>query len=186
MTKADYVDDAKEMYPWKVGGVKAKHYSFQRDTSIKSEGLASARITNNTVVYGYGSICRYEDAEKFQNTRVRITAAVRTEIAQREGWAGLAGWSKVGRRVEDYQSMHDRKIRDTTDWTDYSITVDVPKDAWRLAFGVMLSGVGKVWIDNVRWELVDTLDKSERVLFGHFAKPYNSDFEESITRKKRE
>jgi hypothetical protein len=49
--------------------------------------------------------------------------------------------------------MGDRPIRSRT-WADYSIEGDVAADAEQIAFGLLLSGGGKAWLDNVRLEVL--------------------------------
>jgi C-terminal processing protease CtpA/Prc len=49
-----------------------------------------------------------------------------------------------------FASMQPRQIRGTNDWTEYSITLPLHPDAKQLFFGVLLSGTGKVWADDLR------------------------------------
>ena len=49
-----------------------------------------------------------------------------------------------------FASMQPRQIRGTNDWTEYSITLPVHPDAKQLFFGVLISGTGKVWADDLR------------------------------------
>jgi C-terminal processing protease CtpA/Prc len=49
-----------------------------------------------------------------------------------------------------FASMQPREIRGTNDWAEYSITLPVSPDAKALVFGVLLSGTGKVWADDLR------------------------------------
>jgi len=51
--------------------------------------------------------------------------------------------------------MQDRSIKGTTDWKKYEIVLDVPDGSKALAYGVVLSGNGKVWFDNLKIEEVD-------------------------------
>jgi hypothetical protein len=51
--------------------------------------------------------------------------------------------------------MGNRPIKRTTDWTEYSIVLDVPKKATNMLYGVLLTGGGKVWFDNLNFEIVD-------------------------------
>ena len=49
-----------------------------------------------------------------------------------------------------FASMQPRQIRGTNDWTEYSITLPVHRDAKQLFFGVLIAGTGKVWADDLR------------------------------------
>ena len=48
-----------------------------------------------------------------------------------------------------------RPIRGTSDWQAYSIVLDVPEDATRIALGGLMIGRGKLWIDEFSLETVD-------------------------------
>ena len=49
-----------------------------------------------------------------------------------------------------FDNMQQRRLRGTTDWTEYSITLPVHRDAKQLYFGVLFAGTGKVWADDLR------------------------------------
>jgi len=49
-----------------------------------------------------------------------------------------------------FETMQPRQIRGTNDWTEYSITFPLHRDARQLYFGVLLGGTGKVWADDLR------------------------------------
>lgn len=51
--------------------------------------------------------------------------------------------------------MEDRALRGTTDWTECVVVLDVGARASNIAFGVLLSGTGTVWIDRMKFEAVD-------------------------------
>jgi hypothetical protein len=54
-----------------------------------------------------------------------------------------------------FDNMCDRKIVGTNDWKKYEIVLDVPADGTKLGYGVILSGVGQVWVDDFTFEIVD-------------------------------
>ena len=49
-----------------------------------------------------------------------------------------------------FATMQPRQINGTHDWTEYSITFPLHREARQLYFGVLLSGTGKVWADDLR------------------------------------
>ena len=49
-----------------------------------------------------------------------------------------------------FASMQPRQIRGSNDWTEYSITLPVDREAKQLVFGVLVAGTGKVWADDLR------------------------------------
>lgn len=48
--------------------------------------------------------------------------------------------------------MSNRPITGTTNWNYYSIVLDVPENSAVISFGVLLSGPGQTWIDQVSFE----------------------------------
>jgi hypothetical protein len=65
-------------------------------------------------------------------------------------------------RIDDAQgkallldNMKRHPITDSNPWTRYEVTVTVPPDAARIAFGVLLFGSGSVYVDNVGFEVLD-------------------------------
>ena len=46
-------------------------------------------------------------------------------------------------------------IKKDTDWIEYELRVFVPTNALAISFGVVLEGVGQVWIDDFRFETFD-------------------------------
>jgi C-terminal processing protease CtpA/Prc len=49
-----------------------------------------------------------------------------------------------------FATMQPREINGTHDWTEYSITFPLHREAKQLFFGVLLAGTGKVWVDDLR------------------------------------
>jgi hypothetical protein len=74
-------------------------------------------------------------------------------------WAGM--WLRVDakheRKTLSFDNMEDRPIKGNSDWIKCEIILDVPKESGTLNFGVLLSGTGKVWFDNVSFVVVDQL-----------------------------
>jgi hypothetical protein len=87
-----------------------------------------------------------------------MTAWVRSENIV--NWAGM--WMRVdGGNTRDthktlsFDNMQSRPIKDTGDWRECEIVLDVPMESTSLNFGVLLVGTGKVWFDDVSFEVVD-------------------------------
>jgi hypothetical protein len=72
------------------------------------------------------------------------------------GWAGL--WMRVDSATQTgivFDNMQCRPISGTTGWAEYEIVLDVPADADLVAYGILLSDQGEVWIDGVSVDVVD-------------------------------
>jgi len=96
-------------------------------------------------------------------------------------WAGL--WLRVdGPKSEPlaFDNMQERAIKGDTDWTKYEIVLDVPDHAAEIAFGLLLSGKGQVWMDDLKFEVVgkDVPTTGKGLEKETVASPINLDFEE--------
>jgi peptidase S41-like protein len=49
-----------------------------------------------------------------------------------------------------FDNMQRRQLKGTNEWAEYSIVLPLNKTAKRLAFGILASGAGKVWADDLR------------------------------------
>ena len=109
---------------------------------------------------------------------MRFSGYVRTADVKR--WSGL--WMRIDRKngqPESFDNMNDRRIVGTTDWTQYTITLDVQPDATTLNYGVLQEGLGSTWVDDLKVEVVaqDVRTTGLGGPGGLLAKPANLDFE---------
>ena len=76
--------------------------------------------------------------------------------------------------------MQDRPIKGTSDWKRYEIVLDVPEQAQEIAFGLLLTGGGQVWMDDLKFEVVgkDVATTGPSSTKGALAGPTNLNFEE--------
>lgn len=92
-------------------------------------------------------------ADRYRGQRVRLSGWVRmsadtASMAQGSLWMRVDG--KAGPLTSDY--MTDRLITGTRDWAPYTVVLDVPRDATGITFGMLLSGRGQLWLDDVKFE----------------------------------
>jgi hypothetical protein len=75
--------------------------------------------------------------------------------------------------------MQNRPIKGTTGWQRNEVVLEVPKDATRVAFGILLNGPGQVWLNSTKLEIVGsgvpTTNLNENQLPGQ---PVNLEFTE--------
>jgi Glyoxalase superfamily protein len=86
-------------------------------------------------------------ADEYRGRNLRLTASLRTESAhQATIWMRIDGPERVPLRFDNLTGRsEDGRLSGTTDWTERSILLDVPKEADRIIFGFFLHGHGKVW-----------------------------------------
>jgi hypothetical protein len=140
--------------PWVVTGQNAKSFEGGVD---QSDGFKGAKfIRNKTGEAGvWGSLAQLISAQNYLGQRVRFRARVRTENVTE--WSGL--WMRIDtldRARTTLYNSGDKPIKGTTGWQERSVVLDVPADATAIAFGVIDSGVGQVWIDQLALEVVGT------------------------------
>lgn len=168
---------------WIIAGSKPNSYSMgiDKDSSQNGKNVATIKSVKKKIK-GFGTLMQICSSEKFEGKRVKMTGLMKTENV--EEWAGL--WFRVdgGFSSLAFDNMHDgksdRSVKGTTDWKEYSIVLDVPENAFQLAFGALLSGKGQIWFDKIKFEIVDKSvpttgkDAPEKTIL---AEPVNLDFE---------
>lgn len=139
---------------WINAGSNPEEYTFSLDTKIFHSAPTSGLLeTKKETPKGFGTLMQDFSAEKFRGQRMQLSAFIKAKNVK--GWAGL--WMKVegaGHDVLGFDNMKNRVIKGTSDWTKYTIVLDVPKESKIIAFGILLSGKGSVWIDDVTFEKV--------------------------------
>lgn len=78
-----------------------------------------------------------------------LSGWVRTEGIE-EGWAGLWARADVEGKPVALENMHRSGPRGTRDWERFEIRVPVPSNATLVSFGVLLTGRGTAWFDDLR------------------------------------
>jgi len=110
-----------------------------------------------------GNLSQSIDAAAFRGKRVRLRAAVRSDLsgfgAQAQLWLRADRPNRDNRRVSGFfDDMTDRPIM-AREWAYYEIVGDVEEDAEKLVLGLLFYGVGKVWLDDVSLEIVGAAEK---------------------------
>ncbi len=84
----------------------------------------------------------------FAGTTIEFRGFLRTEGVQ--GWAGL--WLREDDESGPfaYESMEDQPVRGSTAWAEYTVRLPIHRTVEKVFFGVILSGAGKVWVDDLR------------------------------------
>jgi C-terminal processing protease CtpA/Prc len=110
----------------------------------------------------FGNLMQNIDAAPFRGRRIRFRAAVRAEVKGAGNQAQL--WLRVDRKsgqVGFFENMGDRPITERG-WCDYEIVGGVAEDAQGIALGLMLLGNGRVWLDDVRLEVLGALNEGNQ------------------------
>jgi hypothetical protein len=128
-------------------------YEATRDGDVKREGKASCRIEGKTPeADSFLMLSQVFRSKDYRGKRVRFSGQVKTEK--------LDGEARLFMRVDTEDALHaidnsgDRFVKGTTDWTKVEIVLDVPDADADIQIGVLASGKGKAWFDDLAVEVV--------------------------------
>lgn len=146
-----------EMKGWITTGTAPEKYQVNIDYKIYNTGTKSATIqsvADEFEVGEFATIMQQFSARNFLGKRVRFSGFVKTKDVA--GWCGL--WMRIDSALSvalKLDNMQNRPIVGTTEWNHYSCVLDVPENAAILNIGILLSGKGQAWLDNVSFQEVD-------------------------------
>jgi hypothetical protein len=141
---------------WFKSGHDPAAFAAGTDRQIKHGGAQSAIVQSKTHnAFKWTTLMQTASAQGFAGKRVRLRGYVKADKVV--GWSGL--WLRADGEGEDrrnlaFDNMMDRPILGTKDWKPYDVVLDIPKEATGLAYGLILSGMGTAWIDDVTIEAV--------------------------------
>lgn len=140
---------------WALTGSRPEAYQVRCD-EIFTECTVPILRTRSDVSepYGMGSLTHSEAAKKWRGMRVQLRAELKA--GRIGGWSGL--WMRVDGpegRVLAFDNMQNRPLRGTSSYAWYTVVLDVPLDAERLSFGVLLHGPGAVFVKSIDFEPVN-------------------------------
>jgi hypothetical protein len=140
---------------WFPAGTHPNEYDMDVDTSVKHSGEASGHIKSKVdTPSGFGTLMQSFLAEDYRNKRIQLTAWAKTQDVQT--WAGV--WMRVdgsNGRILAFDNMSNRPITGTTDWKQYELVLDIPEEGALISFGVLVTGKGEAWIDDITFKEVD-------------------------------
>ena len=146
---------------WFLAGSKPASYDTGVDSQTIYNDKPSAYLKSKLApIEGFGTLMQDFKAEEYLGKRIRFSAFVKSENVQ--DWAGL--WMRIdkasggssGNKTLGFDNMQDRPIKGTTAWQDCEIVLDVAQGATGIAFGILLSGTGEVWLNSAKIEVVPT------------------------------
>jgi len=126
---------------------------LRHDGCMKNDSCAVVLVPENEPVRT-GNLMQSFKAAAYRGKTVRLTAWLRLERSAAEDRGQM--WLSVD-RAEDkkgfFDDMSDRAVL-SPEWTFREIRARIDRDATFIKFGVMSIGRGRVWVDNVSFEVV--------------------------------
>lgn len=139
---------------WFKAGSDPDNYECGVDRQAAYQGSGSGFIWSRPDPKGFGTLMQMFKADEYRGRRHRLSAYIRAENV--ESWAGL--WMRVdgfSGKTLAFDNMGKRPIKGTIEWRNYQVVLDVPEQAQYIAFGVLLDGSGRIWVDDVALDAVD-------------------------------
>jgi hypothetical protein len=118
--------------------------------TISMTGLPTNHPVSDWICYDHTEL----DVRPFLGRKVKCSVMIKSEGVS---WAGPVirgvGIRNTSAKRDEFYGK--RPVRGTTNWTRYATTIDMPKDAVDMSFGVWMNGRGKIWFDDLRLEIVE-------------------------------
>ena len=132
----------QEAKDWSVFG--NGDYKITYDQSITQSGKTAAAIESTSDNVTFNALA-YSIPADFGGKKIKLTGYIKTENVA-GGWSGL--WMRIDPQVA-FDNMQSRGITGTTDWKQYEIELPLNSNAKTVVIGGILSGTGKMWLDNL-------------------------------------
>jgi C-terminal processing protease CtpA/Prc len=118
------------------------------DEKVFHAGASAGRIERTAESKGTFSTFTATIPMDFAGTAIELRGFLKTENV--EGGAGL--WLREDDESGSvaFDNMQKRSVLGTTDWTEYTIRLPIEPAGRKLFFGALLSGKGKVWVDDLQ------------------------------------
>lgn len=141
---------------WFLSGSHPFNYTIGLDRKTFHKGKASGYLKSVTVEADeeFATMMQQFKADKYLGKRIKLSGFLKST-----GVSVFCGfWMRVDNSLGDivqFDNMSNRPVTGDTEWNHYAIVLDVPENSASISFGVLLSGRGQVWVDELRFEEVD-------------------------------
>jgi len=142
---------------WIMAGSHPDDYEVGIDKSVFHSGTRSPFVKHAIEdPRGFGTLMQQSSPDQYFRKRMRVRMWVKTEEVEGkvQPWMSVDGTGRG--KMLGFDNACNRHIEGTTDWQEFAIVLDVPHESTNIAFGIVLSGRGKVWIDDLSFEEVGT------------------------------
>jgi hypothetical protein len=152
-------------YSWYKDGNRPASYEIGVDEKVlfHDEPTNYLKYTSGEAD-GFGTIMKDIKPGEFLGKRIKLTGFIKSENI--ENSAGM--WMRVDGNITGqtlgFDNMQNRPIRGTNDWTRYEIVLDVPQNAARIFYGVLIAGKGEVWFNEISFDTVNISTPSTNML----------------------
>ncbi|KEZ47577.1 helix-turn-helix transcriptional regulator [Metabacillus indicus] len=168
---------------WFLSGSHPFNYEMGLDRKVYHSGKSSGYLAAKSVQHQgeFATMMQEIKADKYKGERYKFSGFIRAEHL--DGFCGL--WMRVDNALQDvlrFDNMGDRPITKDTEWHYCSIVLDIPEEGAVISIGALLSGAGRMWVDELKFEEVDETVPTTNIEFtSHLHdEPANLSFEEEL------
>jgi hypothetical protein len=158
--KFEYSQPGAFVQDWGGGPSETIHF----DSTIVYTGKGAVRLERDAKSPNPFTTITKRIPIDFEGKTIEFSGFLRT--ASVSGFVGLWMREDGPAGTVQFDNMQSKQLKGTTNWTEYTISLPLDTKAKTLYFGVLLSGEGKVWIDDLNL-LVDgkSIDEApERII----------------------
>ena len=180
MTLVSFKTLSDDIKGWFLAGSNPELYEIGTEMDAQRNGTVGFLKSTSKKISkkGFGTIMQQFTPKDYLGKRVKLSGSIKSSGV--EDWAGM--WMRVDgntKKALSFDNMQDRPIKGTTGWKKYEIILDVPAESRLVAYGVLVSGPGAVWLDDFVFEVLakdsETTNKSRGM---KPSSPTNTDFEQ--------
>lgn len=135
-------------------------YSLKIDNTEKKGGNNSILIESpaEKTANSFGSVA-YAIPANYLGKEIELRGFLKLKNVS-DGFAGLLLRIDGDSGVLQFDNMQSRGLSGSADWTQYSIKLPLPEDARQIFIGVIMTGKGQLWVDDLQ-VLIDGKDITE-------------------------
>jgi DNA-directed RNA polymerase specialized sigma24 family protein len=141
---------------WHAWSFSMPHYKTRLDPTTPRNGKPTRLLESS--VAGVGEWLSWDrndrHPEPYLGKRMKVSMWIKTQNVTGPSGILLSVRGPNFQEIIPGLSKAARTIRGTTPWTKYEFTADIPPDTQNLCTGVRLGGKGKLWVDDVQYEMV--------------------------------
>ena len=138
---------------WLLAGSRPEAYQVGLASEIHREGAVAYLRSDGDPGEGFGTLMQQIAPDDYRSKRLSFSAFVRADGVDRGGlWMRIDG--PGGQQLAFDNMQQTRPITGTKDWERHEVVLDVDQTAQKVAFGILLVGVGVLRIARCALETV--------------------------------